>query len=309
MQQFIKDKLGSNLNDKVLVNKGSLFFIKLGKGKADRLRMESESLETGVNNSMSFFKKLQKITINDTEITKKHIEWLNYEIGQQEKEFQEINPEYEFCPIKISIGFKTKNEQILSIIKQPNFYKYFPLGDETNKLGLIVHSDAFDIESNRRKLHNSNRNERLINAITNRVVETLDSLINANDEKYRFLFLSILLSESSQTESNENTLNFINPLKAFIKNNVVTNSGYIQSENVKIKAFKFPLELKDVGFENYQWFAWNDESFKEACETAISELGIEKWGIRHLLSNSDGQNIATYLKALNKMSISSSLKS
>jgi hypothetical protein len=297
-KDYLKSNLGETLNNGTLLSKGSMFFIKLGKGKAERLRKESVQLEAGVNYSMHFFNKLQKITINDIAITKKPMEWLSYEIKKNEKEFIDIDPEYSFCPIKISVGFTKEYQRILLIKEQPNFYKYFPLGDECNKLGLILHSDAFDIESNRRKLHNSTRNEKLINAITNRVIETLDSTINSTDEKYKYMFLSILLSEANQSESNPNTLSFITPLKDFIKCNVVTNSGTSKSEYVKIKAFKYPIELKDIGFENYQWFAWNDISFKEACDSANSELGIEKWGLRHLLSNSDVQNIAAYLKSL-----------
>lgn len=297
-KDYLKSSLGETLNNGTLLSKGSMFFIKLGKGKAERLRKEAVQLEAGVNYSMHFFNKLQKITINDIAITKKPMEWLSYEIKKNEKEFIDIDPEYSFCPIKISVGFTKENKRILLIKDQPNFYKYFPLGDETNKLGLILHSDAFDIESNRRKLHNSTRNEKLINAITNRVIETLDSAINSTDEKYKYMFLSILLSEANQSEINANTLSFITPLKDFIKCNVVTNSGTAKSEHVKIKSFKYPIELKDIGFDNYQWFAWNDISFKEACDSANSELGIEKWGIRHLLSNSDSQKVATYLKSL-----------
>lgn len=297
-KNYLKLCLGESLSNKALLSKGSIFFIKLGRGKAERLRKEALQLENGVNYSMHFFNKLQKITINESIITKKPMEWLSYEIKRNDVEFIDINPEYLFCPIKISVGFAKEDNKIVLIKSQPNFYKYFPLGDETNKLGLIVHSDAFDIESNRRKLHTSSKNEKLINAITKRIIETLNLLVKANDERYRYLFLSILLSESSQTQSNENTLNFINPLKVFIKNNVVTDCGYTKAKNVKIKAFKFPLELQDVGFENYQWFGWNELSFKEACHAAISELGIEKWALRHVLSSTTAQNITTFLKSL-----------
>jgi hypothetical protein len=297
-KDYLKSCLGETLNNGTLLSKGSMFFIKLGKGKAERLRKESVQLEAGVNYSMHFFNKLQKITINDIAITKKPMEWLSYEIKKTDQEFIDIDPEYSFCPIKISVGFTKENKRILLIKEQPNFYKYFPLGDETNKLGLILHSDAFDIESNRRKLHNSTRNEKLINTITNRVIKTLDSAITSKDEKYKFIFLSILLSEANQSESKANTLGFIIPLKDFIKSNVVTYSGTTKSEHVKIKAFKYPIELKDIGFENYQWFAWDDISFKEACDSAHSELGIERWGLRHLISNSESHNIATYLKSL-----------
>lgn len=300
MINFVKESLGSSLNDAVLLNKGSLFFIKLGEGKANRLRMESNSLEIGVNNSMSFFKNLQKITINESSITKKQIYWINYEIKQDESEFKEINPEYEFCPIKISIGFKNKNEQILAIKQQPNFYKYFPLGDETNKLGLIVHSDAFDIESNRRKLHNSVRNERLINAITRRLINTLEKAASEDEEKYKYLFLSILLSDVNQTESNSNTLNFIKPLKEFIKSKVVSKSGIYPTEQIKIKGFNFPLELKELGFQSLTWFGWDEYSFKEATEGASKELGIEKWGLRHVLINSENNAIASFFECLSQ---------
>ena len=153
MKSFVLRKLGEPLTNKLLLSKGSMFFIKLGKGKASRLKSEELSLQAGVNYSMSFFNKLERITLNQNVINKNKLFWLKYEIPKTTAEFEEINPEYSFCPIKIAVGYSNEIDKMLAIKEQPNFYKYFPLGDEVNKLGFLIHCDAFDIESNRRKIH------------------------------------------------------------------------------------------------------------------------------------------------------------
>tara|TARA_B110000285_G_C15142247_1_gene631738 strand:+ start:44 stop:3919 length:3876 start_codon:yes stop_codon:yes gene_type:complete len=173
------------------------------------------------------------------------------------------------------------------------------MGDEVNRLCLIVQCDAFDIESNRRKLHNSTRNETLIDAISNRLLETLKLLRKMDRERYKALFLSLLLSDNNNTDQKNALANLMMaPLKEFIKSHVVVGSGVVKSELVRIKAFDTDIKLSDLGHKQLRWYEWNEETFKEACDAAHDELSIEKWGLRHLLAKSETNNLNAYLKQL-----------
>lgn len=299
MSSFLKESLGDKLNNKALFSKGSAFFIKLGNNKGRRLKSEQKAIEQGVNYSMQFFNKLQKITVNDIEITKRPIKWLDFEIGRNEEEFSQINPEYKFCPIKFSLGYQTDSTAIALLAEQPNFYKYFPLGDEVNRLCFVIHCDAFDIESNRRKLHNSSINEKLIDALAKRVLESLNEMVQERSEEYPALFLSILLSDANkEDQKNKLSARLMAPLKEFIVKHIPLRAGNGPASGVIIKGFDYPVELAKVGLVNINWFLWDQNSSKEVCEQAEYQLKIAKWGLRHLIINSPQNELETYLKEI-----------
>jgi hypothetical protein len=93
---------------------------------------------------------LQKVYINNEDIGKIPLQLEVGEIKKDSEEFERISPEYKEFDIKFAIGFnmiKFGNEkaylQIKLLKQKPNFYKYFPMGDEINGFAFIVHCDSF----------------------------------------------------------------------------------------------------------------------------------------------------------------------
>lgn len=292
LKGFLKTSLGEVLRNQPLLSKGSLFFIKLGEGKADRLSNESVALEIGVNHSMSFFKKLQKITINSTEITKKNqVKWIDFEIGKNEAEFAEINPEYLFCPIKIAFGYYTNLSHLQTLYKQPNFFKYFPLGEEVNKMCFLIHCDSFDIASDRRKIHQSIRNEKIFKALQTRLESTFQEMLTSSMENFNWIFLSILFSEIPEEGSH---LSFIKGLKDFLNSRIPTPTGVKSVESILLKAFKSEILPQDFGIQDAYWFSWNCLEDEVICSRAKDELGLEKYELKHLIIKGNPEDISRF---------------
>jgi hypothetical protein len=292
LKGYLKSSLGDVLQNRTLLSKGSLFFIKLGKGKSDRLSNESVALEIGVNHSMSFFKKLQKITINSTEITKKNqVKWIDFEIGKNETEFAEIQPEYLFCPIKIAFGYYTNFNLLQTLHKQPNFFKYFPLGEEVNKMCVLIHCDAFDIASDRRKIHQSVRNEKIFKALQDRLERTFLDMLDSDQDSFKWIFLSILFSEIPEEGSH---LSFIKGLKEFFNSRIPILEDVKPMDSILLKAFKAEILPEDFGIQDSFWFSWNFLEDEVICRRAKDELGLEKYELKHLIIKGDPDAISTF---------------
>jgi hypothetical protein len=298
MRTHINQVIDSDF-DPIKYSKGSIFYIKLGKGKYAKLLEEMESLENGVNYSLNFFKKLQEITINDKVITKRKINWLYYEVPIDSDDFNDINPEYKLCPIKIWFGYSNTVKEVLTIKEQPSFYKYFPLGDEVNQLGFVINCDAFDIESNRRKLQKTNINEKLLPKISELLVTDFEALKLNESGKFDKIFLSVLFSDRKADESNlwKSKL-LIDELKTFFDSSIPTDSGYFKKEDCIVKGFKANISLQDVGLSNKHWFKWYSWLEPEISQRAIEELGLKKWYLRKLINEISSETLENYLKSI-----------
>lgn len=303
MSSFLHQKLGEQIKNSNIFSWGTAFYLKLGKNKFTRLKEENKELENGVQYGLNILKKLQKVTINDTVVTRKPLDFRHFEIEQNSEEYETIQPEYNFCPIKISFGYHRKIEDIISLKSAPNFFKYFPLGDEVDQLAFIIHSDAFDIEANRRKLHKSERNIALLEAIRNRLLNELQIFCKVDKTEYLPLFITILLSEVSYDDKVKWITDvFTRPLYKFIEGKVPTVSNrLLAKEDVVVKGFNYDINLSDIGIPQKDWFRWSTETDSILIENATDKekLGLEKWYLRNLVVKAETGKLENYLTSIN----------
>ncbi|MBQ8019472.1 MAG: ATP-binding protein, partial [Paludibacteraceae bacterium] len=154
-----------------LLNNGTLFFIKLGENKKILLDSDLNTLRNGIEYSMNKLKQLNKIWFNSELIYKKNLEIIDGSIKSGTELFEklDIDARYKDYDVLYSFGYipldfdKNDYYTTVSQLRQsPNFYKYFPMGDEVNNMALFVHCDSFQIEANRRKLTKHHTNELLL---------------------------------------------------------------------------------------------------------------------------------------------------
>lgn len=245
------EKHSSSLKKNVL-KQGSLFFIKLGEDKKNLLDKDYSELVNGIQYSMNTLKNLQKVYINNDDIGKIPLQIESGVIKTNSEEFQRISPEYKDFDIKFAIGFTTLKfgndksyEQIKLLKEKPNFYKYFPMGDEINGFGFIVHCDSFSNEANRRKLHEDDINRNLFPVLASHIVQRLIEYKKEDRNKFLNLYAALMISEIPNRQNNKWLLPiFYDSLLTSIKNNVPTKNGFSDNpQNVKINKIKFQLNL------------------------------------------------------------------
>lgn len=288
------------------LNKGSLFFIKLGEDKRKLLDKDYSELVNGIQYSMNTLKNLQKVYINNDKIEKIPLQIEEGTIKKDSDEFKRISPEYKEFDIKFAFGFTTikfgderSYEQIRLLKEKPNFYKYFPMGDEINGLGFIVHCDSFSNEANRRKLHEDDINKNLFPELAKHLIHKLDNYLEFDSEKYLNLYASLLLSDIPERQNNKWLRPiFYDDLLQSLKNNIPTKNGVSRNpQNVKIKRVKTKIKLADLGLSHIQWFKWDNKGDELLIEEAKKEekLGIKEWDIRDIIENVNLESINNWI--------------
>lgn len=290
---------------KNVLKQGSLFFIKLGEDKKKLLDKDYSELVNGIQYSMNTLKRLQKVYINNDDIGKIPLQLEEGTIKKGSDEFERISPEYKEFDIKFAIGFNTikfgnekSYEQIKLLKEKPNFYKYFPMGDEINGFGFIVHCDSFSNEANRRKLHEDAVNRNLFPELAKFITQRLDEY-KANDRnKFLNLYASLLLSDVPERQNNKWLKPvFYDVLHNYIKTNLPTKTDFSTNpQNVKINKLKQQLNLSDFGLNNIEWFEWDNEADDLLIDEAKSKLGIESWDIRDIVENADLESINNWIE-------------
>lgn len=298
------------------LKQGSLFFIKLGEGKKAVLDRDYNELVNGIQYSMNMLKNLKEVYINDNHIDKIRL-WLDKgRIPKDSETFQQISPEYKEFDIQFSVGYPYINfgktnafDNFKEIKKSPNFYKYFPMGDENNGFGFIVHCDSFSNEANRRKLQHDEINNNLFPELAKFIVNKLKKHKSNIDEKHNRngflnLYVALLLSDIPDKQNNSWLRPvFYDKVLDFLKTNIPTKDGYSDnSQNVKINKLKINLNLLDFGLEHIQWFEWDNETEQLLIDEAEKEekLGIKSWRIADIVENADLESINNWIANCDK---------
>jgi hypothetical protein len=299
--------------EKHSLNSGSLFFLKLGKNK--HAKLSSKRIENGIQFSLSILNNIAKfqgkigisqIRLNDSVFEAKKLFFERFVIKFDSEEYNLIKPqrrnEEDKSDIDVLIGFMDYKKAIKEIKGNPNFYLFFPLSEEVHNISFIIHSTGFYNASQRTNLQaNENSgiesqgiNEVLLKVICEKLKQKLQSYLieSSQNEKFRFRFLNIysnLLLSAKASENHKNWVDscLIEPIYNILKLNIPTLNGY--SDNVgtvKLKATLLPIQPKDFGCSEIEWFAWHNlKTDKELIDEASNKekLNLEKWDIIDML--------------------------
>ena len=301
-------KIHSESLKKSVLKQGSLFFIKLGEDKKKLLDKDYSELVNGIQYSMNTLKNLQKVYINNDDIGKIPLQLETGIIKKGSDEFEKISPEYKEFDIKFTIGFNTikfgndKSFEKIKLLKEkPSFYKYFPMGDEINGFGFIVHCDSFSNEANRRKLHEDDVNGNLFPVLAKHITRRIAGYRDKDRGKFLNLYAAMLLSDIPNRQNNKWLKPiFFDTLLDTLKKNIPTKNGYSDNaQNVKINRLKIELNLSDFGLNHIQWFEWDSDGDKILIEEATEEnkLGIKKWDITDVVENADIEKINKWISS------------
>lgn len=313
LADFLKEnfeKHSETLNFRYL-KEGSLFFIKLGEGKKAVLDKDYNELVNGIQYSMNMLKNLKEVYINENHIDKVRL-WLDKgRIPKESDTFQQISPEYKEFDIQFSVGYPYINfgktnafDNFKGIKKSPNFYKYFPMGDENNGFGFIVHCDSFSNEANRRKLQHDEVNKNLFPELAKFIINKLKKHRNNIDNNHNRngflnLYVALLLSDIPDKQNNVWLRPvFYDKILDILKTNIPTKNGYSDNaQNVKINKLKINLNLSDFGLEHIQWFEWDNETEQVLIDEAEKgeKLGIKSWRIADIVENADLDSLNNWI--------------
>jgi hypothetical protein len=292
----------SSCSDKIDFNtldSGTVFYLKLGDKKYDYLEKQKYEYLNGLSTSMHFLKSLDRLIINDSLIQKdkdaKNV--LEFTVESGSDEFNEIGLTEirdKESDAKFKVCFADNANSANNIKKHPNIYKYFPAVKEVNDLSFIIHSNLFELSSNRQNLTETPVNKNLLSLLSKKIIAKMEVSKSEERSIFKNLFISILMSEDASNKSSGNGWQsdyFYNILLSYVRTVIPTkcNNYSNNPQKVKISNIKLELNLSDFGLGDIQWFEWDDKADKLLLDeaTRTDKLGIEEWEIRDIVENAD----------------------
>ncbi len=309
-QTFLK-----SCSDKVDLNSldsGTVFFLKLGDKKFEYLERQKQEYLNGLSTSMHFLKSLDTLVINENVVQKdkEATNVLEFTIQNGSDDFNKIGlteVRDKESDAKFKICFADNANSANEIKKHPNIYKYFPAVKEVNYLSFVIHSNLFELSSNRQNLTETPINKNLLGLLSKQVINKMEVFkFEKGRNIFKNLFTSILMSEKSSSNSSGNGWQieyFYNILLEYIRKTIPTKNNNFSdnAQNVKINKLKLNLDLANFGLSHIQWFEWDKEEDKLLIEEAkeTDKLGIEEWDIRHIVENANLESINKWIASCN----------
>lgn len=297
--------------DKIELNSldsGTAFFLKLGDKKFDYLEKQKLEYLNGLSTSMHFLKSLDKLVINEKVIEKdkEATNVLEFIIPNGSDDFNEIGlteVRDKESDARFKICFADNANSAMEIKKHPNIYKYFPAVKEVNYLSFVIHSNLFELSSNRQNLTETPINKNLLKLLSKQLINKMEICKAENRSTFKNLFTSILMSEESPSNSSGNGWQseyFYNIMLEYIQKAIPTKNGFSDNaQKVKINKLnpKLNIDLADFGLGDIQWFEWNNEVDKLLIDEATKseKLGIEEWDIRDIIENANLDSINEWI--------------
>lgn len=295
-QSYAKQCLDSYLDEEgINFEQGSIFFLRLGKGKKSVLDNDYNELSGSLSYSMNTLKKMSSLCVNGKEILKKELNIEDGYIATGSESFQRltIDEKYREYDVKYSFGYipfvDVKDlSELFTLKNSPNFYKFFPISDEINSFALFLHCDTFGISTSRRSLDCSEHNKTILTSMAKFIKQKLEEYKQTDIKKYLQLFISILLSDRP-IKSNNSWLGsvFYQPLLEYIKHNIPTcNKSFRPSIEVKIKGTSLMLSPSEVG-ANYDWFIYDKDkdSLWQRAAMDTTRIGLQVRDIKGLIKD------------------------
>lgn len=300
MRTFLKQSLQNvNLKQTNNLKSGSIFFLKLGKGKSKFLDEGIDKIKSGLSYSFKFLNSLQKIYINGEEIKAQAVLDYSHSFPIGSNEFKDINPKNKNRDIKFTFAFYRDYKRAVDLQNElaPNLYTFFSMDEEKNGFSFLLHCNAFDMNNDRRKLQaNSQINEKLLPIIAQNIIEYSDKHKESNRSLFLSLYANFLLSKDPKNKPHINN-SFSKFINQYISENIPTKNGFSDNaQNVKINKLKLQLNLSDIGLNDIQWFEWNTEADKLLIDEAKNKLGIESWDIRDIIENANLDSINNWIE-------------
>lgn len=315
MRTFLKQSLQNvNLKETNNLKCGSIFFLKLGKGKSNFLDDGIDKIKSGLSYSFKFLNSLQKIYINGEEIKAQSVIDYSNSFPIDSQEFNEINPKNKNRDIKFTFAFYRDYQKAADLRNElaPNLYTFFSMDEEKNGFSFLLHCNAFDMNNDRRKLQaNSQINEKLLPIIANSLIKYIDTLKETNRNLFLSLYANLLLSKEPKNKPHIDN-SFYKFIGNYISQNIPIKIHGISNnaQNVKINKLKLSLDLANFGLNHIKWFEWDNEADKLliAEATKSEKLGIKEWDIKDVVENANLESINNWIATCDKETYDNFLK-
>ena len=279
------------------LNRGTALIIPLGEGQFDRITT-NDNLER-VKTRLGGFASITRDQERNEGKTVDHIYVMGEEIEQHEVRSVFTEFEVEGKPFYYHFAFNP----IFAERNFVNLFKGLPILETKLRLGFIIDSQKFDVDSSRQRINDKAKTQVQLMRAFNELVRKLKEIKKSESAKFDYIYKAILASRIPDGEDFAYIrYSFKEVFKPFFEEFVLTSSGaYEKRENVRSYSSSAQIPLSKIGITSYKWIDSDIKCDLHRC------LGIDvvETDLSTILSDADAAKLQTWIKSLSKKDYSS----
>ncbi|MBP3516979.1 MAG: hypothetical protein J6K31_00930 [Parabacteroides sp.] len=271
------------------LNRGTALIIPLGKGKYEKIT-SGANLER-VKTRLGGFASITKDQERNEGKTVDHIYVMGEEVEQHEVQSVFVDFKVDGKPFYYHFAFNP----IFAERNFVNLFKGLPILETKLRLGFIIDSQKFDVDSSRQRISDKEKTKgQLIRAFAE-LVKELRELKNTNPTKFDYIYKAIAATKYLDGEDFKFIKEaFQEVFMPFFEEFVLTSTGeYDKKENVRSFEEKKQIPLKEIGISKYKWI---DDAVKNDLKR--HKVDVEVINFSTLLSDADSTKLSVWIKTL-----------
>jgi len=284
------------------LSQGSLFFLKFGPKKHEKLKESLLNIQSGIGYAMNTLKTLNKVVLQDKVIERQSLRFEQFTVLPKTADFERIDPEFAFCPIEIALGFPDDTLEAKRMKQSPSLYQFFPMRNERHNLAYLIHASSFAKITDRTRLDDQGEaNIETFKYIAKALQKSLNSKRNKDFEHFLSIYKSLLLSDPSE-EYDAELLNqhLYRPNLKYIQQSIPTNKrNFYPKDLVVIKKTALPIDPMQLGIGK-EWFYWTEDEHLQREAANSAKLDLKSWGLKELLLQGTPALINSWIESLDE---------
>lgn len=285
------------------LGQGSLFFLRLGEGKSQKLSENEQALGNGMRSALHLLGGLRHVAVQGNAVQRlEDLHMESFTVKYDDPRLKAVpleNTRDRRSNLECTFGFAPVDQATALLRTEASFYKYFPVAAEDAPYTFVLHSNLLGIEPNRTQLQPNDINKKLLPLSVELLHERLAAYTVTNSSMARRIWGGILLSDEppmGQKHAWQKPV-FYDPLLAGLTAAVPTASGgFRAAEQVKIKHTKLILDLVTLGIGGQEWFYWDNGS--EPARHAALKLKLARWDVADMLLNGELAALSAWVQSL-----------
>ena len=275
-----------NLN---FLNRGTALIIPLGEGKYEKISSEA-NLER-VKTRLGGFASITKAQERNEGKTVDHIYVMGEEVEQHDVQSVFIDFKVDGKPFFYHFAFNP----IFAEKNFVNLFKGLPILETKLRLGFIIDSQKFDVDSSRQRISDKEKTQGQLIRAFKELVKELREIKKTNPAKFDYIYKSIAATKYLEGEDFKFIKEaFQEVFVPFFEEFVLTSTGeYERKENVRSFAEEYKIPLKEIGISKYKWI---DDNIKKDLHR--HKVDAEVIDFSTLLSDADSTKLAAWIKSL-----------
>lgn len=283
------DKLVDPRRNLHFLNRGTALIIPLGKGKYERIT--SEVNLDRVKTRLGGFASITKDQERNEGKTVDHIYVMGEEVEQHEVQSVFVDFKVEGKPFYYHFAFNP----VFAEKNFVNFFKGLPILETKLRLGFIIDSQKFDVDSSRQRISDKEKTKGQLVRAFSELVTVLRGLKNTNPTKFDYIYKSIAATKYQEGEDFKFIKEaFQEVFVPFFEEFVLTSTGeYEKKENVRLFDEDYQVPLKDIGINKYKWI--NDSIIKDLHRHKVD---VDTIDFSTLLFDADSTKLTAWIQSL-----------